>query len=137
MPERVEAGAADGIRQGPPGGAEDAGHSAGENREHGTGDGRGDREPIDLYRLCYELAGIIGVHPGEWTLRGLAWAAKGKQKEAWDHTSSLVAQQYSIHRDPKKRREPYQPRDFHPFYEPPKVQPKVITPEIFKELFGE
>jgi hypothetical protein len=47
----------------------------------------------------------------------------------------LIAQQYSIHRDPKKRIKPYHPHEFHPFHEQPK--PQLVTPEIFNELFGE
>jgi hypothetical protein len=46
----------------------------------------------------------------------------------------LIAQHYSIHRDPKKKREPYQPSEFNPFFEPPK--PKLLTEEMVHELFG-
>jgi hypothetical protein len=75
------------------------------------------------------------VHPGAWTLRQLLWAAHGKQKESWNHTAALIAQQYSIHRDPKKRREPYKPKEFHPYTEKPK--PKLLTPQVLDKLFGE
>jgi len=44
-----------------------------------------------------------------------------------------VAQQYSIHRDPKKHPQPYKPNEFNPFYEPPK--PRPLTQEMLNELF--
>ena len=135
MPEGSKAGSPDGTGQGEAGGRDGGGDDAGEGPSHGEGDGRGDREPLDLYQLCYELAGVIGVHPGEWTLRGLVWAATAKQKEAWGHTSTVVAQHYSIHRDPKKRREPYKPHEFNPFYEKPK--PKMLDEKSFAEMFGD
>ncbi len=135
MPERPAAGARDGLREGEGGGSEGRGDNADADSLAREGDGRGNGKPTDIYRLCYELAGIVGVHPGQWTLRGLVWAAEGAQKERWNHTSSVVAQQYSIHRDPKKRQKPYQPHEFNPFYEPPKVKPRIITPELFDEIF--
>jgi len=135
LPEGSEAGPSDGAREGPAGGREGGGDDAVEGQVHGEADGRGDRKPLDLYKLCYELAGVIGVHPGEWTLRQLIWAATAKQKETWGHTSTVVAQHYSIHRDPKKRRHPYQPHEFNPFHEKPK--PKMLDEQAFKELFGE
>lgn len=44
-----------------------------------------------------------------------------------------MAQVASIHRDPKKRSQPYKPQEFNPFYEPP--QPQLLTPDIFDEIF--
>lgn len=47
----------------------------------------------------------------------------------------MIAQQCSIHRDPKKRREPYKPQEFHPYTE--KARPKLLTPEVLDKLFAE
>jgi hypothetical protein len=135
LPEGSEAGPADCPREITRGRSPDDGDGAGEDGADGGADGRGPREPLDLYRLCYELAGIIGVHPAAWTLRGLIWSATAKQKEKWGHTSSLIAQHYSIHRDPKKRSKPYQPSEFNPFIEPPK--PKILTEADLSEIFGD
>lgn len=42
--------------------------------------------------------------------------AEARQRERWDHTASLMALIASCHRDSKKRRSPYKPQEFHPFY---------------------
>lgn len=66
------------------------------------------------------------------------WAATGRQKEAWGRLSSVIAQHYSIHRDPKKRRKPYLPHEFNPFYKPPKeAEPQPLTEAQVNELFGD
>jgi hypothetical protein len=47
----------------------------------------------------------------------------------------LIAQHYSIHRDPKKRSKPYQPSEFNPFHEQPK--PRILTEADLSEIFGD
>lgn len=110
----------------------------------GGGDGdsadeEGDQEgPICPWRLGWALAGIVGVHPGQWTLRQLAWASYGKQREAWNHTASLLASHAEANRDPKKRYEPYTSKDFHPFEEVgnlPEPEVPEISDELLKEFF--
>ncbi len=39
--------------------------------------------------------------------------ADGRSREAWNHTSALLAMLANLHRDRKKR--PLQPADFHPY----------------------
>ncbi len=39
--------------------------------------------------------------------------AEAKNRQAWAHTSALLALTANCHRDPKKTR-PFQPADFHP-----------------------
>lgn len=39
--------------------------------------------------------------------------ADGRSREAWNHTSALLAMLANVHRDRKKR--PLQPADFHPY----------------------
>jgi hypothetical protein len=41
--------------------------------------------------------------------------AETKQRTDWDHTASILALIANANRDPKKRHQPYQPKDFHPF----------------------
>jgi hypothetical protein len=52
--------------------------------------------------------------------------AEARQRDQWLHTSSLLALLASIHRDPKKRRQPYSARDFDPF-RPPAAKPPAMT----------
>jgi len=54
------------------------------------------------------------VNPDPFTLRELVWMAESKQKEAWSHTSSIMALTANCHRDPKKTRR-FRPDDFNPF----------------------
>jgi hypothetical protein len=42
-------------------------------------------------RFTWELAGIVGVHPGPFTLRDLFRMARGKQKDEWGRFSHLIA----------------------------------------------
>lgn len=43
--------------------------------------------------------------------------AEARRKDAWDHTSALLAMLANCNRDPKKRPRPYRPADFHPLTE--------------------
>ena len=56
----------------------------------------------------------MGVAPGPLTLRELVWMTEAKRREAWQHTSSVLATLANIHRDPKKRSRPYAATDFQP-----------------------
>jgi hypothetical protein len=47
----------------------------------------------------------------------------------------VLAQQASINRDVRIRREQYSPNEFNPYYKPP--QPKVLTDEDFAAVFGD
>jgi len=87
---------------------------------------------VDPWSLGYELAGIIGVHPRDWSLRELFDAVRGRRREEWNHTCAVLAQLTEIHRDPKKRSRPYDASEFHPMREKPQVP--IATPEQVKEL---
>jgi len=54
------------------------------------------------------------VDPGPLTLRELAAMAEAKRREAWDHTSTVLAMIFNANRDPK-RQTPAGPADFHPY----------------------
>lgn len=41
--------------------------------------------------------------------------AEGVAQERWNHTSQLLATLCEIHRNPKKRRQPFTADEFHPF----------------------
>jgi len=57
-------------------------------------------------------------------------------KEAWSHTSSLMAVLANTHRDSKKHR-PYGPKDFDPYRcdEPDKPTTKLKDLSILKSIF--
>lgn len=56
---------------------------------------------------------MLGVHPGPFTLRELLWMSEHRSKEAWSHTSALLALLANAHRDPK-RSTSFSPADFNP-----------------------
>jgi hypothetical protein len=41
--------------------------------------------------------------------------AEGRQKDNWQHTSSVLCMLANINRDPKQKRSAYKPSDFNPF----------------------
>lgn len=47
--------------------------------------------------------------------------------------ASIIA---NVNRDPKKRKEPYQPTDFMPFYEAPPPTPEQVAHKIRAALGG-
>ena len=64
--------------------------------------------------MINELAGILGLDPGPFTLRELTEMATARRRDAWDHTAARLAQVAEANRDPAKRRRPYCAEDFHP-----------------------
>ncbi|GHT12321.1 hypothetical protein FACS1894170_06990 [Planctomycetales bacterium] len=72
--------------------------------------------------MIYELAGIIGIDPGKYTLRTLIWMAEGKQSADWNRTSHLLALLININRDTKKSRV-VKPAELNPFAVKKKEKP--------------
>jgi hypothetical protein len=54
--------------------------------------------------------------------------AEARQRDEWNHTSSLLALLANCHRDPRKTR-PYKPSQFHPHGRPQRRAP-VAKAEI-------
>jgi hypothetical protein len=97
------------------------------------------RSPDWIWRLLWQLAGIVGLNPGPFTLRELVWMADARQTDDWNHTAALLALLANVHRDPRKTH-PFQPADFHPGVQrtqrPHDPHPKVdIT--VLKTVFVE
>lgn len=86
-------------------------------------------------RLVWRLAGIVGVDPGPLTLRELMLMADARSREAWGHTSSLLALIANVNRDPKRSR-PYKASQFNPHLAPRRHRAPVsvgrLTDEIVK-----
>jgi hypothetical protein len=63
--------------------------------------------------------------------------AEARCREAWNHTSAMMALTANCHRDPKKNK-PFKPQQFHPYQERRRQQathkPKVGV-ELLKQVF--
>ena len=70
---------------------------------------------------------MIGLDPGQFTLRELLWMADSRQTDAWNHTAAVLAMLANTHRDPKKTR-PFKPSDFHPGTR--REKPKEAVPKV-------
>jgi hypothetical protein len=57
------------------------------------------------------------------------WMVESKRREAWDHTSALLALLANAHRDPKKGRA-FRPEDFHPCVAPRKQGLRLTADKI-------
>jgi hypothetical protein len=40
--------------------------------------------------------------------------ADAERREAWQHTSAILAMLANVHRNPKKKPQPFKPSEFHP-----------------------
>ena len=81
-----------------------------------------------------ELAGVIGVDPGPFTLRQLVVMAEAKSRQAWNHTSAILAMLANVHRDAKKTRA-YRPADFHPHRRTEKPTITKVGINVLKQVF--
>lgn len=59
------------------------------------------------------------------TLRELVWMADARRRDEWQHTSAVLAMLANVHRNPKKKPQPFTPADFNPLAE--RKQPVVKT----------
>ena len=61
------------------------------------------------------MAGVVGIDPGGLTLGQLATMHDGKCRDAWNHTSAVLATLYNAGGRLKR---PVEPSRFHPFAQP-------------------
>ena len=85
--------------------------------------------------MIWEIAGIVGVNPEALTLRELLWMVNAKRREAWTHTSSVLATLANIHRDPKKKPRAFTSNDFNPMLQPSDSKPIKADIQILKRVF--
>lgn len=83
-----------------------------------------------------ELAGIIGIDPGPFTLRQLVVMAEAKSRQAWNHTSAILAMLANVHRDAKKQRA-LRPADFHPHRRNERPTITKVGINVLKQVFVE
>jgi hypothetical protein len=81
-----------------------------------------------------ELAGIVGIDPGPFTLRQLVVMAEAKSRQAWNHTSAILAMLANVHRDAKKTRA-LRPADFHPHRRHDKPTITKVGINVLKQVF--
>ncbi len=51
----------------------------------------------------------------------------GKECAEWNHTAATMALIANCNRDPKRRRQPFQPREFHPYLRGRRKPPPAVT----------
>jgi len=59
------------------------------------------------------MAGVIPTDPYDKTFRELCWMHGGALAERWARQSHAMALLANCHRDPKKRKQPFEPMDFN------------------------
>lgn len=79
-------------------------------------------------RLCYELAGIVGIDPRRMTLRQINWMADGRRIDEWNRTALECVLFVNANRDPKKTK-PFKLATFHPYLDDEPDPPP--TPEEY------
>ena len=84
----------------------------------------------------YEMAGFVGVNPDPFTFHELSLMVRGKHKEVWQHTASILAMTANTVRDPKKKRRPYSAENFYPTVFAGRKKPEGRVPiSILKSVF--
>lgn len=48
------------------------------------------------------------------TLRELVWMVDARRRDEWQHTSAVLAMLANVHRNPKKKPQPFTPAEFNP-----------------------
>lgn len=57
---------------------------------------------------------------------------QGCRREAWSHTGQILCLLANIHRDPQKRRQPFEPDEWNPYAE--RKAPTKLTPEQEQQI---
>ena len=75
------------------------------------------------YQFCFELAGILGINPGRYTLRELIWMVEAHGRDAWQHTTAILALMFNQNRT-KKTDPVCKPDEINPYIKKPKTDPQ-------------
>ncbi|MCA9072402.1 MAG: hypothetical protein KDA84_25935 [Planctomycetaceae bacterium] len=92
----------------------------------GKSPGNPEQPPVDRWDIVWELAGIVGTDPQGMTFRQLSNMADAQLKHDWNQTSHIMALMANCHRDPKRNRHAYRPRDFNPMVKS-RIKPNTET----------
>lgn len=81
------------------------------------------------------MAGELGLDPGPFTARQLCIMHGAALEERWTRTAATMALLANLWRDPKRKPEPWRPRDFHPMAPKPEPIPADITAlKVFTQM---
>ena len=61
--------------------------------------------------------------------------ADGRVGESWDHTSVVLALTANVHRDPRRRSDPFMPAEFHPHGRPRAAEPLKADITVLRDVF--
>ena len=87
--------------------------------------------------MIYRLAGVVGVDPGPFTWRELAWMAEGRERVEWRQTALLAA--VTNNTQAARPGDVRQPSDYDPFamIDAERARPKLITsPAALAAMLG-
>ena len=72
------------------------------------------------------------------TLRELLWMAEGHERQAWEHTSAMMALIANSNRDPKTNSKAFRAEDFNPYTvesHPQSDAPLMVPLKFLKPLW--
>ena len=75
------------------------------------------------------------MDPHPLTLRELFAMAEGRTRESWNHTSVVLALLANVHRDPRRRSDPFMPAEFHPYERPRAAEPLKADITLLRDVF--
>ena len=75
------------------------------------------------------------MDPHPLTLRELVAMAEGRTRESWNHTSVVLALLANVHRDPRRRSDPFMPAEFHPYERPRAAEPLKVDITVLRDVF--
>jgi len=85
--------------------------------------------------LIWQLAGILGLDPAPLTLRQLVWMVDARRQDQWSHTAAVMALTANVHRNPKRRSQPFSPAEFHPLLDRKPAKLKKAGIRVLKHVF--
>ena len=86
---------------------------SGDSKEEGKGDDLQEAK-VTNYQSCYELAGIIGVDPRQFTLRKLVWMSQAYERSEWNRAATIVVKLHNTHVTSESQLIKFQ--DVHPHF---------------------
>ncbi len=56
-------------------------------------------------------------------------------RESWNHTSVVLALLANVHRDPRRRSDPFMPAEFHPYERPRAAEQLKADITLLRDVF--
>lgn len=61
--------------------------------------------------------------------------ADGRRQDQWSHTAAAMSLLANVHRNPKKRSQPYTPAEFHPLMNRKPLKVEGASIRVLKQVF--